>query len=271
MVLLVVIVVVGIFFDTLLLNAVIWVVSSLALIELYRATGILRWRGLTALGIMQAFVIPFANTQFMAMIALPVLFLIALSYFALLVKNFGPMSLGICSKAFFLGLTVPLFFSCAVFIRDQYAIELAGFYLLVALGAAWISDTGAYFVGTFFGKRKLAPKVSPKKTIEGTIGGIVISTGLILLLGILFEFLLGMFGRPVNIDIVMLGIFLPFFSLIGMLGDLSASAIKREYGIKDFGAVMPGHGGVMDRFDSVLFTLPAVYLAAVHIGIITHM
>jgi len=289
MVLLAIVAAAGIFFNTLLLNVAAAVLSVLAVLELFKATGLTLERGLLVdisptsggacntgpmrerwlldLALAGAVIIPFV-TVFGAAMPL-MLFALALGYFALLVKNYGKVSLGNFATAMLLGTLVPLSFTCAVLIRDSHSVEAGGFYLLIALGTAWVSDIGAYFAGTFFGKRKLAPKVSPKKTIEGTIGGIVVSAGLILLLGMPFELLLGMFGRPVIINFVPLGIFLPLFSIIGMLGDLSASAVKREYGIKDFGAVMPGHGGVMDRFDSVLFTLPAVYLATRHIELIT--
>ena len=279
---------VAVFFDTLLLNAFIWFVSAMAIVELFRATKILQHRSLAVLAIVQAFVISFSGTGFVGAVALPALFLIALSYFALLVKNYGLIELGTYAKAFLFAWIIPLFFSCAIFLRDRHGAELGAFYILLAIGAAWLSDTSAYFVGTFFGKHKLAPKVSPKKTIEGTIGGLVISTGLILLFSMYFPYMIGrlpapppgspppampfalddIFGEMVRIDFVMLAVFSPIFSLIGMLGDLSASAIKREYEVKDFGGIMPGHGGVLDRFDSVLFTLPAVYVVASYFELI---
>ena len=265
LILLAVVVFVWMFFlDTLLFNAVIWLLCALALIEIFKAAGILSWRCLTVLAVAQAFVISFMRTQFIGDFALPALFLIALGYFAALVKNFGSMKLADCSGAFLFGTLIPLFFSCAIYIRDLHGAQPGGFYLLLALGAAWLSDTSAYFVGTFLGKHKLAPKVSPKKTIEGTIGGLVLSTGLLLLLGLLYQNLVG-----VSVNFAVLALISPVLSMIGMLGDLSASAIKREYGVKDFGNIMPGHGGILDRFDSVLFTLPAVYVAALHIELIT--
>jgi len=251
-------------FDTLLLNAVIALVCALALLELLKATGLLSHRWLSVLAMAQALIIPFARTPFVSPVILPLIFLVTFGYFLLLVTNFGKVSLGNCATAFLLGLIIPLFFSSAVYIRDLHGATQGGFYILVALGAAWLSDTSAYFVGTLFGKRKLAPKVSPKKTIEGTLGGVVISTGLILLLGVLYEARLG-----ARVDFLMLAVLSPIFSIIAMLGDLTASAIKREYGVKDFGTIMPGHGGVLDRFDSVLFTLPAVYVATRYFELIT--
>ena len=256
--------VVALVFDTLLLNAVIVLVCALALAELLKATGLFRHRWLTVLVMAQALVIPFARTTFVGPVILPLLFLIVFGYFLLLVTNYGKVSLASCATAFLLGLIIPLFFSSAVYIRDLHGVTQGGFYILVALGAAWLSDTSAYFVGTLFGKRKLAPKVSPQKTIEGTLGGIVISTGLLLLLGMIYQARLG-----ASVNFFALAALSPVFSVIAMLGDLTASAIKREYGVKDFGTIMPGHGGVLDRFDSVLFTLPAVYVATRYFELIT--
>jgi len=254
-------------FDTLLLNAFVALVCALALLELLKATGLLCHRCLTLLVLAQAITIPFARTEFLSTAILPLLFLVTFGYFLILVVNFGKVgqvSFANCATAFLLGIIVPLFFSSAVFIRDFHGAVQGGFYVLVAFGAAWLSDTSAYFVGTLFGRRKLAPKVSPKKTIEGTLGGIVISTGLILLIGMLYQARLG-----ARVDFLALALLSPIFSVIAMLGDLTASAIKREYGVKDFGTTMPGHGGVLDRFDSVLFTLPAVYVATRYFELIT--
>ncbi len=114
------------------------------------------------------------------------------------------------------------------------------FYVLLAVFAAWAADMGAFFAGTFFGKHKLCPKISPKKTVEGAVGGLVANVASALLCPL---FLIGFFG-----------------AFVSMLGDLSFSLIKRSCHIKDFGQVIPGHGGILDRFDSVIFTAPFVYL-----------
>lgn len=114
---------------------------------------------------------------------------------------------------------------------------------------AFGTDTFAYFTGMFFGKRKLCPNLSPKKTVEGSIGGVIGSVILTLI-----------FATFANIDnlliVIMLGI---ITSIIAQIGDLAASRIKRLSNIKDYGNIMPGHGGVLDRFDSILFTAPVVY------------
>ncbi len=116
---------------------------------------------------------------------------------------------------------------------------------------AWSTDTFAYFTGLLFGKHKLAPIISPKKTIEGAIGGILgcaVST---------FVFSI-IFIPEITTISILFGI---LGSIISQLGDLNASMIKRSNGIKDFGYIIPGHGGILDRFDSILFTAPYVYVA----------
>ena len=115
------------------------------------------------------------------------------------------------------------------------------------LVCAWGSDVFAYFTGRFFGKHKLIPEVSPKKTVEGAIGGIVCAGGLAMLYGLIVSSLTEL--TPNYLVLALCGVILAAFSQIG---DLIASLLKREHGIKDYGRIFPGHGGVMDRFDSIL-------------------
>lgn len=131
-------------------------------------------------------------------------------------------------------------------------------FLVMLLVAAWGSDTFAYFTGMLFGKHKLIPEISPKKTIEGSVGGIVCAT----LLMTLFGFLVGTFTSltPNYLVLVLSGLIL---SAASQVGDLIASLIKRENGIKDYGRVFPGHGGVMDRFDSVLSIATALMIICI--------
>ena len=113
--------------------------------------------------------------------------------------------------------------------------------------AAWMCDIFAYFTGRFFGKHKLAPNLSPKKTVEGSIGGIVFAILGCMLYGFIIELVTDLSAR--YLVLALLGLVL---SVISQIGDLWASLIKREYGIKDYSQMLPGHGGVMDRFDSIL-------------------
>jgi len=255
--------VVFVFLDTLLLNTMVGLVSALAVLELLKAAGLARYLALTALSMAGAMLLPFVRqlmrADYAIYFALLVFCLFIIVYSLILFKNRKTMDMGRMVIAFLCVLSVPVFFSCAVFIRDGYHLAQSTFYLLVALGAAWLSDSGAYFVGVFFGKHKLAPKISPKKTVEGFIGGVVTCTLCLLLISFVYTKLLAAYGAFVRPDYLLLACLAPVFSVVGMLGDLLASAFKRKFGIKDFGNIMPGHGGILDRFDSVLLTVPAVY------------
>ena len=125
--------------------------------------------------------------------------------------------------------------------------------------SAWGCDTCAYFVGVLLGRHKAFPKLSPRKSIEGCIGGSV-GAGL---LGLLYAFIVGLIWPviPGMYWIFPLTCFMG--SILGQVGDLSASAVKRDMGIKDYGKIIPGHGGVLDRFDSMIFTAPMIYLCYV--------
>lgn len=164
--------------------------------------------------------------------------------------------------AFFLTAYPTIGFGCMVMLREQFHHGIWLLILLVAL--AWVSDTGAYFVGTFLGKHKMAPKISPKKTWEGFFGGWLISV----------LFAVGLFALRFELDNAYgnglfhtLRFYLPVVIILvplTVVGDLLASLIKRKCDIKDFGNIMPGHGGVMDRFDIVLFISPLLYLITVN-------
>ena len=128
-------------------------------------------------------------------------------------------------------------------------------YLIMGLCGAWLADSGAYFVGTFMGKKKLCPEISPKKTVEGFIGGILITGFLFVLISFVYTKIVSF---DVNVNYFAVCILGMLLAVIGTVGDLSASMIKRQCDIKDYGNIMPGHGGVMDRFDSVLFVAPTM-------------
>ncbi len=124
-------------------------------------------------------------------------------------------------------------------------------YILYILLVIWATDTFAYFSGIAFGKNKLWPEISPKKTIEGAIGG-VLCAGII---GVIFHLLF-----PFDHSLITMIMITIMISIVGQLGDLVASALKRHYDVKDSGKILPGHGGIIDRFDSLLFVLPFLAL-----------
>lgn len=126
--------------------------------------------------------------------------------------------------------------------------EVGIMYIFLALFTIWATDSGAYFIGKAFGKNKLWPEISPNKTIEGFVGGIISA----LVVGVLFLLFTDMnAGKLLTMSIVI--------AIFGQLGDLVQSAYKRHYGVKDSGKILPGHGGILDRFDSLLFILPILH------------
>lgn len=159
------------------------------------------------------------------------------------------------------------FFLALIMIGEILPYELSVFVMIIALLSPAATDVGAYFVGTFFGKRKLAPEISPKKTVEGAIGGVASS---IIIVGAVYFILLKtnvlqMFPDIIAIEwyhVMICALLCSFFSQIG---DLIASAVKRFAKIKDFSRVLLGHGGIMDRLDSILFsaTIALVYFSLI--------
>jgi phosphatidate cytidylyltransferase len=134
-----------------------------------------------------------------------------------------------------------------ILIREEFP---QGFnYILLCFIITWTTDTGAYFSGRFFGRHKLSPIISPNKTVEGAIGGTFLCVLIVLLLNILF----------LNIPVYILVILAFLSSIAGQAGDLLESAVKRWAGVKDSGKVIPGHGGILDRFDSLMLVAPLVY------------
>ncbi|MDE7364440.1 MAG: phosphatidate cytidylyltransferase [Ruminococcus sp.] len=147
---------------------------------------------------------------------------------------------------------IPRSMMCIIGLND---LPHSVFLILMGLCGAWIADSGAYFTGVALGKHKLCPEISPKKTVEGFIGGIV-STAVFFVIA-LFVYKEIIADTPCKINYILFGIAGAVCAVVGTLGDLSASMVKRQIGFKDYGKIMPGHGGFMDRFDSVLFVLPA--------------
>lgn len=134
-------------------------------------------------------------------------------------------------------------------------------YVWLIFITAWGSDSGAYFTGKAIGKHKLVPKLSPNKTVEGSIGGIILASVLCVIYGLIMNNFFKSNLQHISLPSMIIGLAIigAIGSIAGQLGDLAASAIKRYTGIKDYGNLIPGHGGILDRFDSILFTAPLVY------------
>lgn len=174
------------------------------------------------------------------------------------------------ATAFFASVALPYAFSCFLRLNniadwfEGYTHEEGIYFVGLGFACSWLTDSFAYLVGRKLGKHKMAPVISPKKSIEGAVGGVVI-TALFNVL-ILYLFTIGnknlydysLFGESSMKYLYIIPISM-ILSLVSMVGDLSASVLKRNFGIKDYSQLLPGHGGIMDRFDSCVFVLPALY------------
>lgn len=167
--------------------------------------------------------------------------------------------------AFFASTAVPFAFSVFTYLRDigshfeGKADKVFGIYLVIlVLVCSWFTDTFAFFVGSAIGKHKLCPKISPKKSVEGAVGGIVLTLVFNEILLLVFERFF--FTSDTVVSYLSIAVISVLLSVISMFGDLAASTIKRNFGVKDFSNLIPGHGGIMDRFDSCLFVLPTLYV-----------
>ncbi len=142
----------------------------------------------------------------------------------------------------------------------------SSFYFVLALAMPWLADAGAYFTGTFLGKHKLCPEISPKKTVEGVIGGVVVCVLVICAVG--FVFSEWIFNGTVTVNYGNLILLSLIGSIFSVMGDLSFSLVKRVFKIKDYGTLIPGHGGVLDRFDSVVFVSPFLLIMITYLPVI---
>lgn len=155
------------------------------------------------------------------------------------------------------------FFYIAMMLSFVYKIRILDnglYFTFLIFICSWGCDTCAYCIGKLFGKHKMAPILSPKKSIEGAIGGVIGTALLTLLYVTIFKSQIGI-G---NLETIILMVISAISALISMIGDLTASAIKRNYNIKDYGKLIPGHGGIMDRFDSVMITAPIIYYLSIY-------
>lgn len=154
-------------------------------------------------------------------------------------------------------------FYVAVMLSYVYQIRMLTngvFLAFLIFICSWGCDTCAYCVGVLIGKHKMAPVLSPKKSIEGAVGGVLGTAILTVLYTYIFRAQMGLDTR----SILVLSVISMVAAMISMVGDLTASAIKRNYEIKDYGTLIPGHGGIMDRFDSMMITAPIIYYLAVY-------
>ena len=233
------------------------IISIIGFLELTKACGVgvaSKVNALEIIGIMAIvgyyFLIYFAQTPTYFMFAI-ILFMIGLMF--VYVFGFPKYTANQVMTTYFSLIYAPVMLSFVFLTRE---LENGIYLVWMIFISSWISDTCAYFVGVMFGKHKLAPVLSPKKSIEGSVGGIVGAA----IVGAVFGYYL---DNVLGVDqfAILLAIVGGIGSIISQVGDLAASAIKRNHEIKDYGNLIPGHGGIMDRFDSALFVMPVLYSA----------
>ena len=175
-----------------------------------------------------------------------------------------------CASAFFASLALPFAFLCFLRLNNVsdwfagYTHHEGVYFVGLGFACSWFTDTFAYLVGRKFGKHKMAPVISPKKSIEGAIGGVVFTAVMNVIIFYLFTIgCRNLYDYSFMGDNAMNYLYIIPISMVGsfisMMGDLAASVIKRNFGIKDYSQLLPGHGGIMDRFDSCIFVLPTIY------------
>ena len=182
----------------------------------------------------------------------PLALLILIMLFSVYVFTFPKYVISDVAISFFSFFYVTVMLSCIYRIR---ALEDGAYLIVLVFLSAWGNDTLAYCAGRLFGKHKMSPVLSPKKTVEGAVGG-VLGAGL---LGLLYGIAAGHF---IASEYSLMGVFAVVCAVGGLssiVGDLGASALKRNYEIKDYSNLIPGHGGILDRFDSIIFTAPIIY------------
>lgn len=180
------------------------------------------------------------------------LFLYASILFCELLAGHTELKFTALCAALFSGIVYPFLIGALVRLRGMDGGESGKYYILVAFLISMIADSGAYFVGRALGKHKLAPVVSPKKTVEGAIGGVV--TNIIGM--VIYTLILNKFFGFTQVNYFFAAVYGVIGAFGSMLGDLTLSVVKRQVGIKDYGNLIPGHGGILDRFDSTMICAP---------------
>ena len=224
--------------------------------ELLHAIGAKGNERITIYAVFSAALIPVGIYFDVGMLAFMAVFLILLSFVfiesAIVFRTKREISFAQVMTSMFGGALIPFLLSSLVSLKNMPEGRLL---VLLPVASAFITDAGAYFSGRAIGKTKAFPLISPKKTVEGCVGGLVIGTASLVIYGIILVF-------STLYEVRFWALIL--YGLIGgaatILGDLAFSIVKREFNVKDYGRLLPGHGGMLDRFDSMVFTAPAIYL-----------
>ncbi len=263
-------IVVLLFSHTVVLPIAVSVFAAIGVFEMLGCIGVRKYPSVTVPSMLLTAAIVFAtrysmiaaerNSYVMAIFS-SVCFIYMFYLMCLSVVSKGEKSIGSMALTAVMVFYIIIGFSSMVVLRDLRSGENdvgAWLFALVLVGA-WVPDSAAYFVGKAFGKHKLIPDVSPKKTVEGAIGGVVFGGIAFAVTGLIANLTVGF--RPHYVSLALVGLVV---AVVSIFGDLIASLVKRQYGIKDYGKIFPGHGGVMDRFDSIVAIAPFLMIATSH-------
>ena len=230
---------------------VIALFCGIAAYELLSGTGLVRHPRLLIYTALAAFLMPIWS-YFETPYAVGLLGILAfmLALFLEMMLDHVRVRFDMLAMCLVAGLLIPYLMAALVRIHIQ---RMGNYWIMIPLTLSFVPDSGAYFAGTFFGRHKLAPVISPKKTVEGAIGGLLVSVlGMLIYVAVVQIF----WSRQVNY------LYAAIYGFVGAatatVGDLCFSAVKRQTGIKDYGNLIPGHGGILDRFDSMIFVAPLV-------------
>ncbi len=247
------------FYNTIALNIAISAISIIAVYEILHTTKYVKNPALLITSMLFAGVVPFTQMGVLKEMFTVIVMAYIVILIVILFAKHSTLKFEEIAISFTCAFLVPYAFSSIVFVREIQTQTALHSIIMIFL-CAWISDTGAYFTGLLFGRHKLAPTISPKKTIEGAIGGIFFC----IIVNIAFTYIYAdvVSKGDIQLQVQLAALLILSFvgSIVGILGDLTTSIIKRQCEIKDFGHIMPGHGGILDRFDSILFIAPFLYI-----------
>ena len=239
---------------SLVYNILVAVVAAVCVREIFKAGALLKNFWLLIPSMLFSVLWPLLlKTDYLMLL----LFVYFFAMFVIMVTHSEKISFDKMAFATLSPLVITLGMGSAVLLcyRD---LNHALYYVMLSIAVPWVADSGAYFVGSFFGKHKLCPNISPKKTIEGAVGGIAAGVLGAVIFALIFD--LFVFSNRESTKYLPLVIMAALGGVVSIFGDLSFSIIKRSCHIKDYGTAIPGHGGILDRCDSLIFTIPFIFI-----------
>lgn len=247
-----------------IITAVVMAASCIGLYEYYRAVGLIKHKGLCVMGYLAAVVISM-GAKYSVSVSLVLVYGYIAALLVIMLSGGGKVTLKDLGLLVFGLIYIPYFLSHIGYIRSM---EYGKIYIWLVFLGAFITDSCAYFVGCCLGKHKLCPRISPKKTVEGAIGGTLGGGLSFVVFGLIVNTFIGRYFGDVQLNLWLLFLLGLIAAIASQIGDLAASSIKRQFDIKDFGNSLPGHGGILDRCDSIILVAPIIFLFLYNINIV---